>query len=289
MKTVSLPVSAILTDDRLRDPDPEGVVKLAESIQAHGLQTPITVHLYREVNPKDRTQWLPIRFDGLVRYKLIAGGHRLAAIKALGLTHITCFVKEVATPLEAIILEVLENLHRVELNPLDKCVFLGKQKEVYEELFPETKKGAKNQHTVNSLNETVSFSKDIAEKIGKTSRTVENYIRVYNGLSKASIDRIKNTWISEKQGELLHLSACDDETQAQYLDLMLRDKDPIQSVSKCKAHLAGRVERKLTPAEHRLEKLKSAWQNAQKSEQDAFLQHLAEQGVVLPELSKEAA
>ena|SRR6516165_242870 len=67
---------------RLRPIDNETVARLAESIRAIGLRTPITVRYFADRSSN----------DGLSEdsYVLVAGAHRLAAVKSLGWEKIDC-------------------------------------------------------------------------------------------------------------------------------------------------------------------------------------------------------
>jgi len=69
---------------RLRPIDNETVARLAESIRAIGLRTPITVRYFADRSSN----------DGLSEdsYVLVAGAHRLAAVKSLGWEKIDCIV-----------------------------------------------------------------------------------------------------------------------------------------------------------------------------------------------------
>jgi ParB-like chromosome segregation protein Spo0J len=96
-----LDTDLILVREDHREIKDEAVDGLADSIQAIGMQHPITVRQ----GP-----------DG--KYVLIAGGHRLAAHKRLGLRKIQARVIEGD---RARIWSISENLHRVEQSQLDRA------------------------------------------------------------------------------------------------------------------------------------------------------------------------
>ena len=138
----------IVPDNRLRPVDPDRVAQIADSIAKIGLQHPIIV---RQISTAE--------------FELVAGLHRVSALDTLGITHITAVQVPDDLPPDAVrLIEIDENLCRHELTPLDRMRFLAERKKVYEQLYPETKKGAKNQHTKKLLNEIISFSNDTAEK-----------------------------------------------------------------------------------------------------------------------------
>jgi len=79
------------------------VADLAESISKQGLLNPPTV-----------------RKKGS-RYDLIAGQRRFLACKKLGWKTIPCFVRNDLTDDEATAISLVENVHRAEMNPMDKA------------------------------------------------------------------------------------------------------------------------------------------------------------------------
>jgi ParB-like nuclease domain len=90
------PNAIVIPADRLRKLNPSAVARLAKSIAELGLQTPIDVRRTGD------------------RYTLIAGLHRLEAVKQLGLARIECRELEEGS-LTAKLWEIAENLHREEL------------------------------------------------------------------------------------------------------------------------------------------------------------------------------
>ena len=96
---------------RLRPIDNETVARLAESIRAIGLRTPITVRYFADRKSADGTT-----HDS---YVLVAGAHRLAAVKSLGWEKIDCIVVG-DDAIDAELWEIAENLHRAELTVLER-------------------------------------------------------------------------------------------------------------------------------------------------------------------------
>jgi ParB family chromosome partitioning protein len=111
-KAVSQTLERIAVDDvevvgKHREVDPEKVKTLAASMAKFGLHTPITV---RRIKKADGTKVLA----------LVAGGHRLAAAKYLGWTHIDAFVME-GNETDARIRRLMENLYRADLTALQRA------------------------------------------------------------------------------------------------------------------------------------------------------------------------
>jgi len=76
---------------------------LADSIAKQGLLSPPTVRQKGD------------------RYELVVGQRRYLACKKLGLKTISCFVRNDLSDDEAIALSLVENVHRAEMNPIDKA------------------------------------------------------------------------------------------------------------------------------------------------------------------------
>ncbi len=122
-QTVLLELDLIDLGKRLRTVNGGTVQYLAESMKLHGLQYPIQV-----------------RMDG-DRYALVSGAHRVQAARFLAWPHIEAFVLDLLDEDTLALLEIDENLMRAELNPLDRGLFLSRRKQIYERLYPETRRG----------------------------------------------------------------------------------------------------------------------------------------------------
>ena len=186
-----------VSDNRL-GADREAVQKLADSISKVGLLNPITVDQ---------------------EYTLIAGLHRLEAAKLLGWTEIACTVSSL-DGLQAELAEIDENLIRHELDVVDESDQLARRKEIYEALYPQTKRGAKNQYTQNLdvLTDTVTVSKksfvdDTAETMGVSPRTVSRKIQLAKNLSPDAKQVVKRNGIGMKNA--LKISRLEPELQAE--------------------------------------------------------------------------
>jgi len=94
-----------------RIPDQESVATLASSIKDIGLRTPITVRYFADRKSADGTT------DD--NYVLVAGAHRLAAVKSLGWEKINC-IEFSDDDIDAELWEIAENLHRAQLTVLER-------------------------------------------------------------------------------------------------------------------------------------------------------------------------
>jgi ParB family chromosome partitioning protein len=163
---MQMKISEIKINPGRRDTQQRNVEELARSIAAVGLMNPITV-------TQDNT--------------LIAGLHRLEAVKLLGWTKIECTVSD-ADGLQAELAEIDENFVRAGLSHRELGDLLLRRKELYEAIHPETRQGQRNGQTVKNDNLTVlgakPFSEDTADKLGVSSRTVERTVQMMNGLTE---------------------------------------------------------------------------------------------------------
>jgi ParB-like chromosome segregation protein Spo0J len=131
--------------------DAEAVARLAESIAMVGLINPIRV---RAVG------------DG---WEVIAGAHRLAASKSLGLVEIDADLVD-DDDLHAELAMIDENLCREELSPADRAQQTARRKAIYQELNPEAKQGGDHKSPDRTTPE--SFAVLTAKLTGKSPAAV---------------------------------------------------------------------------------------------------------------------
>ena len=248
MKEVGLqqvPVAAIDTTARLRQVDGLMAAALAENIQEIGrLRQPIEV-----------------RVSG-GSYALIAGAHRLAAVKRLGWKTIPAFVFE-ASDDEARLAEIDENLVRHELNPLDRASFLAARQEVWERLYPDTKHGvAGGKARQGAATDTMSFAADTAQRLGITSRTVRRAVSIHRGLAADVRAQIVGTALAQSQTELLALAKLPPEDQRQVVPLLLAEAPQVRTVQAAMRMVSGAPLSAANTDDRGFERLVSAWGRA---------------------------
>ncbi len=105
----SLFVEHIEVGTRHRAINADAVERLAASMTALGLRTPISVRYY-----EDRPEWASEGEAGDTLI-LLTGAHRLAAAKQLGWERIDCYVYDEGDRIDAEMWEIAENLHRLDL------------------------------------------------------------------------------------------------------------------------------------------------------------------------------
>lgn len=236
-------IEDIVVPARLRALDERWVEAIAESIGQIGQKTPIEV---------------VVADNG---YRLVAGAHRLAAMRRLGHSFVRAVVSDL-NELQARLSEIDENLFRRELGPLDRGVFLRERKEVYLALHPETAAGiAGGKARQGTANEMFSFADATAEKIGLGKRAIERAVRI-GALDKDVRARISGTWLAGKEGELYALAKHSPARQMQIVEILFDAQSPAASVKAAARVIDGHVEDAPSPEEEQLARLMDAWRRA---------------------------
>jgi ParB family chromosome partitioning protein len=174
-------VAKIVIGKRRRALDPVKVDDLAASIRRVGLRHPITVTPMFEGDVEAGFRRGKKVYADQMR--LVAGLHRLEAVKKLGWRTIPVSVIPHRYPLHCELWEIDENLARAELTELERGEHLADRKAIYEQLHPETKAGAAQALGMNrALGNDVSdklaptFTADTAAKTGLSQRAIERAI-----------------------------------------------------------------------------------------------------------------
>jgi hypothetical protein len=167
---------------RLRALRPDTVNALTQSMADQGQLHPIVVR--------------PCKQGG---YWLVVGMHRFEAAKILKWKEISCTVFDDMEADQAELAEIDENLIRAGLSPAERAIHIGKRKELYEKVHPESKKGGapgkagggKKAKTAK----LATFAKDTATKTGLSQRSVERdgtrakQVTVLNEIAQTSLDK----------------------------------------------------------------------------------------------------
>ncbi len=143
---------------------------------------------------------------GTSQYEIIAGERRIMACRYLGLQSIQVVVRERPTLEELAELALIENVQRVDLNPLEIA------------------------RSIKTLIDDFSLSQEnIAIKIGKKRSTVANYLRILQ--LPANIQQA----ISAGKITLAHakvLLSCDGKARAKLFEKMLTDDITVEKATK---------------------------------------------------------
>jgi ParB-like chromosome segregation protein Spo0J len=147
-------------DNRMRELRSEVIEQLSASIGERGLLQPIVLSPFGS------------------RFKLVAGRHRLEAVKRLdGHLTIKAVVLDDIDADQALLVEIDENLIRADLSPAERARHLVKRKEIYERLYPETKRGvAGGKVRQGAASAKMSFAESTAKATNKSKRTVQREV-----------------------------------------------------------------------------------------------------------------
>lgn len=160
--------------------EPVALNELAESIKAQGLIQPVVV---RPLKPEEQI--------GEARYELIAGERRWRASQLAGLTAIPIVVKTVFDERDILLLSLVENLQRDDLNPIEEA-------SAYEKM-------AKRFNLTHD---------QIANGIGKSRAYISNSIRMLE-LPQTILDALKDRKLSPGHAKVL-LSIPDAKLQSHF-------------------------------------------------------------------------
>jgi N6-adenosine-specific RNA methylase IME4 len=119
-----------------------------------------------------------VRPRGAKNYWLIAGRHRLEAVRQCGRSDIHAVILDGIDADAALLAEIDENLIRCDLSPAERALHVARRKELYEKLHPETRHGATGRGRAKSRqnDDSIRFTKDAASKTGRSERTVQREI-----------------------------------------------------------------------------------------------------------------
>jgi ParB family transcriptional regulator, chromosome partitioning protein len=270
---IEVPVSSIETGPRLRNVDPATVENLKVSIQESGWFGSILVRP------------LPCG-EGESRFGLVAGAHRLAAMKALGRTRIAATIRVLSDD-EAEQIEIDENLVRRGLTPLERAEMVAARFAVWGRRFPDRvqsvgegcrpKRGRpKKGENFSQFPPAMGFASDTAADVGLTKRTIEHAWATVNGLPEALRLRLRGTWIAKNEGVLRQLAGvADREEQAKVAEILLAGQT--KSVADAIAIANGSTPARAapTPVDETLKAFRRLWGSASPSAKAAILHELA--------------
>ncbi len=235
---MQVPIGKIQIKEGRRSLDAGHVKELADSIRELGLLNPLTTI--------DRD------------YVLIAGLHRLEAVKALGWEDVECTVSSLEG-LAAELAEIDENIVRSDISTLEYGEILLRRKEIYETLHPETKEGiaqaiSMNRTLGNNVSDKMSvtsksFVQDTAEKLGVVPRTIERQIQTAKNLTPETKEIIKKSDQKISKEAALKLSRLGPEQQKEAAALLAAKE--IRTVDEYTAKVKGAQEAEI-PAQSNL-------------------------------------
>lgn len=176
-----------------------GVKELAASIQDLGLLCPVSVYPVGEA------------------YELVAGRHRVEAVKLLGWPEITAVILDL-DDVKREMAEIDENLVRSNLTALDQARQIARRKDLYLKLHPETAPvtqrggpGRGNKTTADSA--VVSYTADTAAKTGVSERTIREDVQIGESIAPDVAEAIRDTPIEDSKTDLLAIARLPEAAQ----------------------------------------------------------------------------
>jgi ParB family chromosome partitioning protein len=185
------------------------------------------------------------------------------------MTEIAVIVRE-ADATQAQLLEVDENLSRNELNALDKAVFLQRRKFLWEQLYPDTRRGGDRRGDQNDKLVALigSFSSETANKLGVSKRSIERAVARATHILASTRARIAGTWIAQKGAVLDAIAKLEPDLQAAVVEQML--DHGVRSVPGALNALGQMVNATVDVTERDFDKLVRAFERADISAQIQF-------------------
>jgi ParB/RepB/Spo0J family partition protein len=200
--------------ERMRPLRPELVDELAESINRQGLLQPIVVR--------------PCKGAG---YMLVAGRHRLEAVRRLGHDAIAAVVIDAVTTAKsdgsakatgaALLAEIDENLIRGDLSPAERAGHIVERKALYEKLYPEAKRGARGGRAkagkVLTAKMAVSFVEAEAKRTRRSERSIRRDVSEAERIGGKMLTKIAGTSL-DKRSEIAALALMDEQERQRIVE-----------------------------------------------------------------------
>lgn len=210
-------VALIEVADRIRPAKDARVDALKQDIDCNGLTHPILVVRQGQ------------------KYRLIAGMHRLMAIRSLRWTEIPATVLAEDTPVADLrFIEIMENVNREELTKLERAESLASLKSAWEEMNPAARHGGDRrsanvrlvkdaENAEENQSPILGLWSDVAAKVGLGRASFYNAIEISNGIAPPVKERIRDTWIGDHQASLSALAKVAASVQAKACDALLAE------------------------------------------------------------------
>jgi len=166
--------------------DEENLKELANSIREFGILQPLVVTKLEKVTEAGTE----------VSYQLIAGERRWLASKIAGLERVPAIIRSVDLDKERLELAIIENIQRVDLNPIEAARAYAK----LQDQFGLTQR-------------------EVAARLGKSREAIANTVRLL-GLPNEIQEAVSKGFVSESQGRLLLTVSDIPQQQALFQDIL---------------------------------------------------------------------
>ena len=220
-----------------RNFDDKSLNELAASIKRYGIIQPILVSPSRDDN-----------------YSIVAGERRWRAAKIAGLKNVPAIVKN-REELEQLEVAIIENVQRVDLNPLEQAI------------------------SVERLHQQFGLSyAEIGNKLGKANTTVTNIARLVNLPDKAKKALMDNRIVEGHARQILAIS--DPKQQDYLLNLILKNSWTVQKAEQFVIGLKSNKDMLSVATDHTKDKNKQTKLLSKKLKTDVTVKRMAHGGKI---------
>lgn len=153
-RTIRVPLDCVAPNPNQprRSISEQGIARLAGSIKRNGIIQPIVI---RPLGGTSATGMAgPVSTQSTVKYELIAGERRWRAARVAGLSDVPAILRD-ATEEQLLELALVENIHREDLNAIDRAIAYGQFRDQFG-----------------------LAAEQIGERVGEDRTTVTNYLRL---------------------------------------------------------------------------------------------------------------
>ena len=153
-RTIRVPLDCVAPNPNQprRSISEKGIESLAGSIKRNGIIQPIVIRPLGGTSSSGRVG--PVATQGPVKYELIAGERRWRAARTAGLSDVPAILRD-ATEEQLLELALVENIHREDLNAIDRAIAYGQFRDKFG-----------------------LAAEQIGERVGEDRTTVTNYLRL---------------------------------------------------------------------------------------------------------------
>lgn len=181
-----------------------GLEDLADSIKEEGLISPLIVRRH---------------IDGT--YELIVGQRRFLACQRLGWKTVPAIIRDITDDTDATILSLIENVHRADLNPIDKARAYQKIYEKYKDYNKVAKETGVSVSTIRRYLPLVKLTSSIQERVTTAKGPA----------GTGTLSKLAETFAPEEQEEVLdRIEGFDQQIQLEIIKRSGGDVDKLENL-----------------------------------------------------------
>lgn len=253
---IDVGIADIAVVDRLHEPDPQAVAALSADIAERGLRQPIEITPSLSGNP----------------WRLVSGAHRLAACASLGWAVIAAFEVR-GTEDELRRDELLENLARSELSPMERAIFAAELRDIWLRANPEARHGGDRRSADFKMDGLPSWSAAAAERTGWGAATLQKAATIGGRLDREAVRLLRGTAIEHTQSDLAKLAQSPAAEQRRLASLV-RERG-IPRLSGALGAARGEAEAAINPDALIFTQFQRVWSRASDAAKTLIRDHIA--------------